>query len=71
LVLDVFCQARASETVGKTKGGLNPKTGLARAFRLMMSTQTKWRKMDGANHLPEFIEGIALKDGIKQLQNVA
>jgi transposase-like protein len=56
---------------GKTKGCLSRKTGLAMAFKLMMSAQTKWRKLDGANRMPEIIEGIAFKDGIKQLQNDA
>ncbi len=28
----------------------------------------KWRKLDGANRMPEIIEGIEFKDGIKQLQ---
>ncbi len=39
------------------------------AFRLMMSAQEKWRKLDGANRLPEIVQGIAFKDGIKQLQD--
>ena len=46
-------------------------TGLAMVFRLMMSAQAKWRKLDGANRLPELVQGIASKDGIKQLQAAA
>ena len=46
-------------------------TGLAMAFKLMMSAQNKWRKLDGANRMPEIIEGIAFKDGIKQLNQAA
>ncbi len=34
----------------------------------MMSAQAKWRKRNGANRLPEIVQGIAFKDGIKQLQ---
>ena len=41
------------------------------AFKLMMSAQTKWRKLDGANRMPEIIRGIEFKDGIKQLQKAA
>ena len=41
------------------------------AFKLMMSAQGKWRKLDGANRMPEIIQGIEFKDGIKQLQNAA
>jgi len=37
-------------------------------FRLMMSAKKKWRKISGPNRLPEVIQGIAFKDGIKQLQ---
>ncbi len=63
--------ATVRHRTGKTKGCLSRKTGLAMAFRLMVSAQAKWRKLDGANRLPEIIEGIAFKDGIKQLQNAA
>ena len=41
------------------------------AFKLMISAQTKWRKLDGAIRMPQIIEGIEFKDGIKQLQNAA
>ena len=57
--------------VGTNEWGLSRKTGLAMAFKLMMSAQTKWRKLDGANRMPEIIEGVEFKDGIKQLQNAA
>ena len=57
--------------VGADEWGLSRKTGLAMAFKLMMSAQTKWRKLDGANRMPEIIQGIEFKDGIKQLQNAA
>ena len=55
----------------KTKGCLNRKTGLAMAFRLMMSAQAKWRKLDGASRMPEIVQGVEFKDGIKQLQAAA
>ena len=41
------------------------------AFKLMMSAQTKWRKLEGANRMPEIIEGFEFKDGIKQLNQAA
>ncbi|MFU8866240.1 MAG: IS256 family transposase [Rhodobacterales bacterium] len=63
--------ATVRHRTGKTKGCLSRKTGLAMAFKLMVSAQTKWRKLDGANRMPEIIEGIEFKDGIKQLQNAA
>ena len=45
--------ATVRHRTGKTKGCLSRKTGLAMAFKLMMSAQTKWRKLDGANRMPE------------------
>ena len=55
----------------RTKGCLSRKTGLAMAFRLMMSAQAKWRKLDGRNRLPEVISGVEFRDGIRQLQSAA
>ena len=55
----------------KTKGCLNRRTGLAMVFRLMMSAKKKWRKLTGANRLPEVIKGVEFKDGIKQIQVAA
>jgi transposase-like protein len=55
----------------KTKGCLNRKTALAMVFRLMMSARRKWRKINGPNRLPEVIQGVVFKDGIKQLQTAA
>jgi hypothetical protein len=40
-------------------------------FQLMMSAQKKWRKISGPNRLPEVIQGVDFKDGIKQIQIVA
>jgi putative transposase len=55
----------------KTKGCLSRKTALSMVFKLMMSAKKKWRKLSGTNRLPEVIQGIEFKDGIKQLQNAA
>jgi transposase-like protein len=55
----------------KTKGCLGRKTALAMTFRLMISAKKKWRKLDGAHRLPEIIEGVAFKDGIKQKKHAA
>jgi putative transposase len=51
----------------KTKGCLSRKTALAMVFKLMMSAKKKWRKLSGTNRLPEVIQGVEFKDGIKQL----
>ncbi len=55
----------------RTKGCLSRKTGLAMAFKLMMSAQAKWRKLDGRNRLPEVISGVEFRDGVRQLQTAA
>lgn len=39
----------------KTKGCLGRKTGLAMTFKLMMSAQGKWRKLDRLNRMPEIV----------------
>ncbi len=41
------------------------------AFKLMMSAQKKWRKLDGRNRLPEVISGVEFRDGIRHLQSAA
>ena len=63
--------ATVRHRTGKTKGCLSRKTGLAMAFKLMMSAQGKWRKLDASNRMHEIIQGIAFVDGIKQLQPAA
>ena len=55
----------------RTKGCLSRKTGLAMAFRLMMSAQKKWRKLDGQNRLPEIIQGVEFRDGLRHVQAAA
>ena len=55
----------------KTKSCLNRKTALAMVFRLMMSAKKKWRKISGPNRLPEVIQRLEFKDGIKQIQTAA
>jgi putative transposase len=52
----------------KTKGCLSRKTALAMAFKLILSARRKWRKLDGSNQLAELIDGVAFKDGIKQIK---
>jgi hypothetical protein len=35
------------------------------------SSTKQWRKLDGQNRLPEIIQGIEFRDGIRQLQAAA
>ena len=55
----------------KTRGRLSRETALVMVFKLMMSAKRKWRRISGPNQLPETIEGIEFKDGIKQIQAAA
>ena len=55
----------------RTKGCFSRKIGLAVAFKLMMSAQKKWRKLDGQNRLLEIIEGVEFRDGLRQVQTPA
>ena len=55
----------------RIKGCLSRKTGLSMAFRLMMSAQKKWRKLDGRNRLPEVISGVEFRDGVRHFQAAA
>ena len=34
-------------------------------LQLMLSATKKWRKLDGQNRLPEIMEGVEFRDGIK------
>lgn len=55
----------------RTKGCLSRQTGLAMAFKLMIAAQGKWRKLDGRNRLPDIIQGVEFRDGLRQLQTAA
>ena len=63
--------ATVRHRTGKTKACLSRKTGLAMAFKLMMSAQTKWHKRDGENRMSGIIQEIEFKDAIKQIQKTA
>jgi hypothetical protein len=41
------------------------------AFRLMMSAQKKWRRLDGRNRLPEVISGVEFRHGVRHIQAAA
>ena len=52
----------------KTKGCLSRKTALAMVYKMAMAAQKRWKKLHGANRLPEIITGVVFKDGISQQQ---
>jgi putative transposase len=49
----------------KTKGAGSRTACLAMAFKLVESAQNHWRKLNGSALLPEVINGIIFKDGVK------
>jgi len=55
----------------RTKGCLSRKTGLAMAFKLMLSAQKRWHKLDGQNRLPELTAGVEFRDGLRHVQAAA
>ena len=69
LIESTFATVRHRTT--KTKGCLSRQTALAMTHQLMLSAKKKWRKLDGQNRLPEIIQGIEFRDGIRQLQAAA
>ncbi len=50
---------------------MSRKTAMSMVFKLTMSAKKKWRKLSGTNRLPEVIQEVEFKGGIKQLQNAA
>ncbi len=55
----------------KTKGCLSRKTALTMVFKLCQSASKRWRRLDGAHHLAEIIQGIKFKDGEKLTERAA
>ena len=55
----------------KTGGCLSRRTALTMVFMLMMPAKRNWRKLSGSNRLPEIIEGIEFRNGIKQIKVAA
>jgi transposase-like protein len=50
----------------KTRGCLSRKTLLTMVFRLCLSAQRRWRRLDGKGRLAEIIQGISFVDGRRQ-----
>ena len=50
----------------KTKGCLSRATGLAMAFKLCLSAEKRWRKLNRSDMMAEVIEGIKFVDGVRE-----
>ena len=55
----------------KTKGNGSAAACLAMMFKLAQSAAKKWRLLNGSELLPDVIQGIPFRDGIKQNQAAA
>lgn len=52
----------------RTKGCLSRRAGLVMVFKLMISAQKKWRKLNGQNRLREIIQGVEFQHGIPNVK---
>ena len=55
----------------KTRGCLSRKTAFAMVYRLLLSAQGKWRRLNGTESLPKVIEGVQFEDGIQVVKRAA
>lgn len=53
---------------GKTRGMLSSKTLLALIFKLIQSSEKRWRKIQGFKRLAEVISGVKFSDGITDVE---
>jgi putative transposase len=55
----------------KTRGGLSRVTMLAMVFKLYQSAAKRWHRLRAAPYLPEVMQGMAFKDGLRVEQDAA
>jgi putative transposase len=55
----------------KTRGCLSRVTMLAMVFRLYQSAAKRWHRLRAAHYLPEVMQGMAFKDGLRVEQDAA
>jgi transposase-like protein len=48
----------------RTKGALSQKTAKLMVFKLLQAAAKTWRRLKGANRLPQVIEGVTFADGV-------
>ena len=58
--------ATVRQRSSKTKGSGSRKATLAMVFKLALSAEKRWRRLNGHHQLGALIEGVQFKDGIKQ-----
>ena len=55
----------------KTRGCLSRQTAFAMVYRLVLSAEKKWRRLNGTESLPKVIEGVKFQDGIQVIKHAA
>ena len=55
----------------KTRGCLSRQTALTMTFRLILSAQKRWRRLNRSQYLADVIESVQFKDGIKVTKEAA
>jgi transposase-like protein len=68
-VESTFATVRLRTT--KTKGCLSRRTALTMVFRLCLSAQRRWRRLDGPTRLGEVVSGVRFVDGEPHIQDAA
>ena len=68
--IESVCATVRLRTV-KTRGCLSRKTAFAMVYRLMLSAQGKWRRLNATESLPKVIEGVKFEDGIQVVKRAA
>jgi len=54
----------------RAKGCLSNKTARALVFKLVEGAQKNWRRLDGPNQLPKFIQDVKFNDGLEVSANL-
>jgi putative transposase len=68
-VESTFATVRLRTT--RTKGCLSRRTALAMVFRLCLSAQCRWRRLDGPTRLAEVVRGVRFVNGEPDIQDAA
>jgi putative transposase len=68
-VESTFATVRLPTT--RTKGCLSRRTALTMVFRLCVSAQRRWRRLDGPTRLGEVVRGVRFVDGEPDIQDAA
>ena len=55
----------------KTRGCLSPKTALSMVYKLGLSAQNGWRRLNGSELMTDVVGGVTFKDGVRNDDEVA